>query len=56
VAEGVETREQHELLVSNGCDFAQGYLYSRAVAGPAALALIRGWHLRQEPTPWIMSA
>ena len=56
VAEGVETPEQHELLASNGCDYAQGYLYSRAVAGPAALALIRGWHLRQEPTPWIMSA
>ncbi len=56
VAEGVETAEQNDLLASNGCDYAQGYLYSRAVSGPAALELIRGWHLRQEPTPWIMSA
>jgi EAL domain-containing protein (putative c-di-GMP-specific phosphodiesterase class I) len=56
VAEGVETAEQHELLVANGCDYAQGYLYSRALPGRAALELIRGWHLRQEPTPWIMRA
>jgi len=56
VAEGVETTEQHEMLASNGCDYAQGYLYSRAVCGPAALELIRGWHLHQEPTPWIMRA
>jgi diguanylate cyclase (GGDEF)-like protein len=56
VAEGVETAEHHDLLAANGCDYAQGYLYSRAVSGPAALELIRGWHLRQEPTPWIMSA
>lgn len=31
-AEGVETIEQAELVKSLGCDGAQGYLYSRAVA------------------------
>ena len=29
IAEGVETSAQHELLAAAGCDYAQGYLYSR---------------------------
>ena len=29
IAEGVETEEQKELLLENGCKFIQGYLYSR---------------------------
>ena len=31
IAEGVETETQSQLLVDFGCDFAQGYLYSRPV-------------------------
>jgi diguanylate cyclase/phosphodiesterase len=31
VSEGVETVEQHEFLVSKGCDYLQGYLLSRPV-------------------------
>jgi diguanylate cyclase (GGDEF)-like protein/PAS domain S-box-containing protein len=32
IAEGVETLKQHELLSAMGCDFAQGFLYSKPVA------------------------
>lgn len=31
IAEGVETAEQRELLTAIGCDYAQGYLFSRPI-------------------------
>jgi diguanylate cyclase (GGDEF)-like protein/PAS domain S-box-containing protein len=31
IAEGVETAEQRDLLIKVGCDFGQGYLFSKAV-------------------------
>ena len=31
IAEGVETQAQLDLLAGMGCDFAQGFLYSRAI-------------------------
>ncbi|WP_432742616.1 EAL domain-containing protein [Methylobacter sp. G7] len=32
IAEGIETREQCDLLMAAGCDYGQGYLFSRPVA------------------------
>jgi EAL domain-containing protein (putative c-di-GMP-specific phosphodiesterase class I) len=34
LAEGVETAEQQRILVDSGCEFGQGYYFSRPV--PAA--------------------
>jgi EAL domain-containing protein (putative c-di-GMP-specific phosphodiesterase class I) len=31
IAEGVETEQQRDLLKEMGCDYAQGYLYSRPI-------------------------
>lgn len=46
IAEGVETEEQAALLAAMGCDFLQGYLFSRPM--PAARA---GEYLRSRPEP-----
>jgi EAL domain-containing protein (putative c-di-GMP-specific phosphodiesterase class I) len=40
VAEGVETREQLAALRALGCDFAQGFLFSRALPEADADALL----------------
>jgi diguanylate cyclase (GGDEF)-like protein/PAS domain S-box-containing protein len=37
IAEGIESVEQVEYLRSIGCDFAQGYFYSRPLAGEAVV-------------------
>ena len=39
IAEGVETEQQHALLLAMGCDFAQGFLYSKPVAAAEVEAL-----------------
>ncbi len=31
IAEGVETKQQYDLLLASGCDYGQGYLFSRPV-------------------------
>ena len=47
VAEGVETQEQLDSLVALGCEFAQGFLYSRPLSIQAWVELVRsGQRLR----------
>ncbi|MGH9425454.1 MAG: EAL domain-containing protein, partial [Terriglobia bacterium] len=40
IAEGVETAEQRSQLQALGCEFGQGYYFSRPVDAPSASALI----------------
>jgi EAL domain-containing protein (putative c-di-GMP-specific phosphodiesterase class I) len=41
IAEGVETFDQLDLLVKNGCDQIQGYLFSKPVTSDECAALIK---------------
>ena len=43
IAEGVETNEQLEVLREQGCDLAQGFLFSPALAAPQFEKLIHEW-------------
>ncbi|MEO7600841.1 MAG: EAL domain-containing protein [Gammaproteobacteria bacterium] len=47
VAEGVETREQLEFLRAQGCDFAQGYFFSRPLPGDEIALLLPQWQQAQ---------
>jgi len=42
IAEGVETEAQRDLLLSFGCDFAQGYLYSKPIPASEFEKLLAG--------------
>lgn len=46
VAEGVEDREDWELLRWSGCDLAQGYLIARPMPGPDVESWIGNWECR----------
>lgn len=47
VAEGIETREQLNLLQELGCPYGQGYLFAPALAAEAILPLVSG------DRPWL---
>jgi len=42
IAEGIETPEQRDLLRAAGCDFGQGYLFSRPLAGEEFERFLQG--------------
>jgi EAL domain-containing protein (putative c-di-GMP-specific phosphodiesterase class I) len=43
VAEGVETEAQRERLAAAGCDYGQGYLFSRPLPEAAFFDFIARW-------------
>jgi diguanylate cyclase (GGDEF)-like protein/PAS domain S-box-containing protein len=49
VAEGVETRAQHDFLEALGCNIGQGYFYSPAVPAASVRALLRSDQLIEHP-------
>ena len=48
VAEGVETENQDRLLKDFGCDFGQGYLYSRPVPAADFESLLEQWRAKEK--------
>ncbi len=43
VAEGVETKTQRDILIESGCDYAQGYYFSKPLAGSDFLDFYENW-------------
>jgi EAL domain-containing protein (putative c-di-GMP-specific phosphodiesterase class I) len=41
IAEGIETEAQRDLLRELGCDYGQGYLFAKPLAGEALLSLLK---------------
>jgi diguanylate cyclase (GGDEF)-like protein/PAS domain S-box-containing protein len=48
VAEGIENREQMEMLKHLGCELGQGYLFSRPVAADTVVQLLASQHAARE--------
>ena len=47
IAEGIETQEQFDALKQRGCEYGQGFFFSRPVTAQAAAALL------QTQPPWV---
>jgi diguanylate cyclase (GGDEF)-like protein/PAS domain S-box-containing protein len=54
VAEGVETAEQEAVLRRLGCDFGQGYFYSKPVTAPDCRALLEELRCEHPLTPTLL--
>ena len=51
VAEGVETAEQLNFMLENGCHIIQGYYYSKPLPPEALVGFICRWQLRDSSAP-----
>lgn len=49
IAEGVEQTEQCALLAAEGCEDAQGYLYSKPLSAADLVAWLRAWQAEHPP-------
>ena len=47
VAEGVETEAQRDIVVSLGCDYMQGYLFSKPISAENLFTLYKHLHNKQ---------
>jgi diguanylate cyclase (GGDEF)-like protein len=56
VAEGVETEAQAQLLAQHGCEYAQGYLFGRAMPEREIVAFAQHGGAPEGAQPWIMRA
>ncbi len=43
VAEGIETKAQMDILIANGCDYGQGYYFSKPLDGAKFLDFYESW-------------
>ena len=48
-AEGVEDQESFAALQLFGCEYAQGYFFSKAVPADEFIEFATGWHLQSQP-------
>lgn len=51
VAEGVETEEQREYLDQMGCDYLQGYYFSKAIKESEFLSLVKYQNCKRQSIP-----
>ena len=45
IAEGVETKEQKDFLIENGCENIQGYYYSKPIPADELEGMLKNWRL-----------
>ena len=49
IAEGIEDKEQREILAKEGCDFGQGYFFSKPLVSSEFIKLLKYWEEQEQP-------
>ncbi len=55
VAEGIETKEQRDILIDAGCDYGQGYYYSKPMMASELEHFITHWDSNKKDRPEMAS-